>query len=112
MRDIQGLLARVFNVCMVVSGAAVASRIKFDRFAEPDYYMPFVAFSAAFSLALFPGFGVYESWSGRGKLKLARRLSPAWLAVQACALALMFSLHLLDDVSRRWFATGARSPQA
>ncbi|RZF24871.1 undecaprenyl-phosphate glucose phosphotransferase [Paraburkholderia sp. UYCP14C] len=104
MRDIQALLARVFDVGMVVGGATVASRIRFDYFAEPGYYVPFVAFSAAFSLALFPGFGVYESWRGRGKLILACRVSLAWLVVQACALVLMFSLHRLDDVSRLWFA--------
>jgi Undecaprenyl-phosphate glucose phosphotransferase len=65
--------------------------------------MPFVPFSAAFSLALFPGFGVYESWRGRSKLVLASRVSLAWVVVQACALVLMFSLHRLDDVSRLWF---------
>ncbi|WP_321798094.1 undecaprenyl-phosphate glucose phosphotransferase [Caballeronia sp. J97] len=103
MRDIQGLLARLFDVCMVVCGAGVASLIRFDHITEPDYYMPFVAFSAAFSLALFPGFGVYESWRGRSKLVLSSRVSLAWLVVQTCALVLMFSLHRLDQVSRLWF---------
>jgi Undecaprenyl-phosphate glucose phosphotransferase len=104
MRDIQGLLARLFDVGMVVLGAAIASRIRFDRIGGPDYYMPFAAFSAAFSLTLFPSFGVYESWRGRSKLVLASRVSLVWLVVQACALVLMFSLHRLDQVSRLWFA--------
>jgi Undecaprenyl-phosphate glucose phosphotransferase len=104
MRDFQGLLARLFDVVMVVGGATVASRIRFDSIAEPGYYMPFVAFAAAFSLVLFPGFGVYESWRGRSKLVLASHVSLAWLVVQACVLVLMFSLHRIDDVSRLWFA--------
>jgi Undecaprenyl-phosphate glucose phosphotransferase len=66
--------------------------------------MAFVAFAAAFSLALFPGFGVYQSWRGRSKLQLACQVSLGWLVVQGCALALMFSLHRLDYVSRLWFA--------
>ncbi|SPB17115.1 sugar transferase [Caballeronia novacaledonica] len=104
MRDFQGLLARLFDVAMVVSGATIASRIRFDNIAEPAYYMPFVAFAAAFSLVLFPGFGVYESWRGRSKIVLTSHVSLAWLVVQACVLVLMFSLHRLDDVSRLWFA--------
>ncbi|SAK81241.1 sugar transferase [Caballeronia pedi] len=104
MRDIQGLLARFFDIAMVVGGATIASRIRFDNVAEPGYYMPFVAIAAAFALVLFPGFGVYESWRGRSKVVLASRVSLAWLVVQACVLVLMFSLHRLDDVSRLWFA--------
>ncbi|BCQ29861.1 undecaprenyl-phosphate glucose phosphotransferase (plasmid) [Caballeronia sp. NK8] len=104
MRDIQGLLARFFDIAMVVGGATIASRIRFDNVAEPGYYMPFVAIAAAFALVLFPGFGVYESWRGRSKVVLASHVSLAWLVVQACVLVLMFSLHRLDDVSRLWFA--------
>ena len=50
----------------------------------------FVAFSAAFALALFPAFGVYESWRGRSKIALVGQVSLAWLTVQSCALVLMY----------------------
>jgi Undecaprenyl-phosphate glucose phosphotransferase len=104
MRDIQGLLARLFDVVMVVSGAAIASTFRLEQVTEAGLYMSFAAFSAAFSLLLFPGFGLYESWRGRSKLVLASRVSLVWLIVQACVLVLMFSLHRLDQVSRLWFA--------
>ncbi|SAL00625.1 sugar transferase [Caballeronia calidae] len=104
MRDLQGLLARLFDVLMIVGGAAVASQIRFEYIEAHSYSMAFVAFAAAFSLALFPGFGVYQSWRGRSKLQLACQVSLGWLVVQGCALALMFSLHRLDYVSRLWFA--------
>ncbi|GJH09299.1 undecaprenyl-phosphate glucose phosphotransferase [Caballeronia novacaledonica] len=104
MRDLQGLLARLFDVVMIVGGAAVASQIRFEYIEAHTYSMAFVAFAAAFSLALFPGFGVYQSWRGRSKLQLACQVSLGWLVVQGCALALMFSLHRLDYVSRLWFA--------
>jgi Undecaprenyl-phosphate glucose phosphotransferase len=104
MRDLQGLLARLFDVVMIVGGAAVASQIRFEYIEAHTYSVAFVAFAAAFSLALFPGFGVYQSWRGRSKLQLACQVSLGWLVVQGCALALMFSLHRLDYVSRLWFA--------
>ena len=104
MRDLQGLLARLFDVLMIVGGAAVASQIRFEYIEAHTYSLAFVAFAAAFSLALFPSFGVYQSWRGRSKLQLACQVSLGWLVVQGCALALMFSLHRLDYVSRLWFA--------
>ncbi|SAK70677.1 sugar transferase [Caballeronia hypogeia] len=104
MRDFEGLLARLFDVCVIVGGAAVASQIRFEYIEAHTWSVAFVAFAAAFSLALFPGFGVYQSWRGRSKLQLACQVSLGWLVVQGCALVLMFSLHRLDYVSRLWFA--------
>ncbi|MBN3818557.1 undecaprenyl-phosphate glucose phosphotransferase, partial [Paraburkholderia sp. Se-20369] len=64
----------------------------------------FVAFSCAFALALFPAFGVYQSWRGRSLLRLAGQLALAWLIVQGAALVVTFSLHRTGIVSRLWFA--------
>lgn len=73
MRDLQGLLARLFDVLMIVGGAAVASQIRFEYIEAHTYSVAFVAFAAAFSLALFPGFGVYQSWRGRSSSSLPAR---------------------------------------
>ena len=104
MRDFQALFVRLFDVAMIVCGAAVASQIRFEHVAEQNFQVTFVALSAAFSLALFPGFDVYESSRGRSALGLVSQVSLGWLVVQGCAIALMFSLHRLDYVSRLWFA--------
>lgn len=104
MRYLEGLLARLFDVSMVICGAATASKVRFDYIAAHDYSAAFVALSAAFALTLFPGFGVYESWRGRGKIMLASQVALAWLVVQGCALVLIFSVHRIDHVSRLWFA--------
>ena len=98
------LAARVLDVVLVVSGAYFASQIRFDDIGQRSFYYAFVAFAAAFALALFPAFGVYESWRGRSKMGLAGQVSLAWLTVQTCALVLMFTLHRSDFVSRLWFA--------
>jgi Undecaprenyl-phosphate glucose phosphotransferase len=103
MRLITGLLARLFDVAMILAGAFVASQIRFDAGSQRSFYLAFVAFAAAFSLAVFPALGVYESWRGRSKRALAGHVALGWLVVQACALALMFSLHRIDFVSRLWF---------
>jgi FlaA1/EpsC-like NDP-sugar epimerase len=102
MRGITDLLARVFDVAMIVLGAIVASQIRFDDISQRSFYPAFVAFAAALALALFPMFGVYESWRGRSKAALTGRVALSWLIVQVCALALMFSLHRIDFVSRLW----------
>jgi Undecaprenyl-phosphate glucose phosphotransferase len=98
------LLARLFDVAMIVAGALVASQIRFDDVSQRSFYLAFVAFAAAFSLAVFPALGVYESWRGRSKSALAGQVALSWLIVQACAMVLMFSLHRIDFVSRLWFA--------
>ncbi|MBW8835586.1 Undecaprenyl-phosphate glucose phosphotransferase [Burkholderia sp. OAS925] len=104
MRRFQDLLARMFDVALVLVGAAVASQIRFDYLAQSGFYWALVMFAAAFALAIFPAFGVYESWRGRSKLALAGQVSLAWLIVQGSALVLMYSLHRSDFVSRLWFS--------
>jgi Undecaprenyl-phosphate glucose phosphotransferase len=104
MRKFQDLLARIFDVSLVLTGATVASQIRFDYIGQSGFYWVLVMFSAAFALAIFPAFGVYESWRGRSKLGLAGQVSLAWLIVQAFALVLMYSLHRSDFVSRLWFS--------
>jgi Undecaprenyl-phosphate glucose phosphotransferase len=103
MRGMTNLLARMFDVAMIVAGALVASQIRFDDVSQRSFYLAFVAFAAAFSLAVFPALGVYESWRGRSKSALAGQVALSWLIVQACAMVLMFSLHRIDFVSRLWF---------
>lgn len=104
MRLITGLLARLFDVGMIAAGACAALHIRFDDVSQQGFYLAFVPFAAALSLVVFPALGVYESWRGRSEKALAGRLALGWLAVQVCAMAMMFSLHRVDLVSRLWFA--------
>jgi Undecaprenyl-phosphate glucose phosphotransferase len=103
MRVLIGLLARLFDIAIIVGGAFFASRLRFDDLAQATFYQALVAFSAALALAVFQAFGIYESWRGRSKRVLARQLALSWIIVQACAMILMFSLHRIDFVSRLWF---------
>jgi len=104
MLRLEGLLARALDVALVFAGAMLASQIRFDAVAQEDFYDLFVVLSAAFTLALFPAFGIYESWRGRSKLGLAGQVALAWVLVQICGVVVMFALHRADIVSRLWFA--------
>ncbi|KDB09692.1 Undecaprenyl-phosphate glucose phosphotransferase [Burkholderia sp. lig30] len=103
MFGLQGVLARVFDVVLIVAGSLVASQFRFQMLSDGRYDSALVTLAVALSLVLFPAFGVYESWRGRSMLRLAGRFSLAWIVVQACAIVLMFTLHRADVVSRLWF---------
>lgn len=100
----QGLLARILDISLIVGGAVAASQIRFEDLTGNHVDTGFIAFAAAFALALFPVFGVYQSWRGRSMLRLISQISLAWLVAQSCGLILMFSLHRTDLISRLWFA--------
>ncbi len=106
MRDLQGLLARMFDVAlMIVCGAAVASHMRFDNIGHRRLYG-----SRSWRLprrsrsVLFPGFGVYESWRGRSKRVLAGQVRLRGSSCRRARSMVMFSLHRIDFVSRLWFA--------
>ncbi|CAE6854282.1 undecaprenyl-phosphate glucose phosphotransferase [Paraburkholderia domus] len=99
----QGLLARVLDISLIVGGAITASQIRFEDLTVRHVDTAFIAFAAAFALALFPVFGVYQSWRGRSVLRLTGQICLAWLVTQGCGLVLMFSLHRTDFISRLWF---------
>lgn len=104
MLGIQGLLARLVDVVLVVAGAVLASHIRFEDLVQSRLDGAFITFSVAFALASFPVFGLYESWRGRSMRRLIGQVSLAWLVVQVCGVLLMFSLHRTDFISRLWFA--------
>jgi Undecaprenyl-phosphate glucose phosphotransferase len=104
MAGFQGVFARAVDVALIVGGGALASRIRFEELADAHSPAAFIAFAAAFALAVLPAFDIYESWRGRSTLHHAGQLLLAWLVVQACGVALMFVLHQTVLISRLWFA--------
>jgi Undecaprenyl-phosphate glucose phosphotransferase len=104
MRDLQGLLARLFDVAIIIATAVLASHMRFEDWAHRSFTDAFALLTAAFALVMLPVFGVYESWRGRSKWLLAGQVALAWIVVQACALMVMFALRQIDFVPRLWFA--------
>ncbi|HDR9204238.1 undecaprenyl-phosphate glucose phosphotransferase [Burkholderia vietnamiensis] len=103
MFGLQGMMARLVDIAVIVAGSLLASQFRYQTVSESHFDSALVTFSIAFALVLFPAFGVYESWRGRSMLRLSGKISLAWFAVQACGIVLMFSLHRSDVISRLWF---------
>ncbi|WP_439672239.1 Putative colanic acid biosysnthesis UDP-glucose lipid carrier transferase [Cupriavidus necator] len=53
-------------------------------------------------LAVFPAFGIYESWRGRSQMALGLRLCAAWSLVFIVGLMTAFLMHQIGAVSRVW----------
>jgi Undecaprenyl-phosphate glucose phosphotransferase len=104
MLGIQGLMARLVDVVLIVAGAVLASHIRLEDLVQSRIDGAFITFAVAFALVSFPVFSLYESWRGRSMLRLIGQVSLAWMVVQACGLVLMFSLHRTDFISRLWVA--------
>ena len=102
--SVQGAAARTVDLMVIVFGAVLAAHFRFDAVVNARLDASVVAFSSAFSLMLFPMFGVYQSWRGRSLFRLAGQLALAWLIAQAGALVVTFTLHRSEAVSRLWFA--------
>ncbi|SIO03613.1 undecaprenyl-phosphate glucose phosphotransferase [Paraburkholderia phenazinium] len=104
MPGLQGLIARLVDVALIVAGAMLAAHVRYEDFGQNRLDAAFITFSAAFALATFPVFGLYDSWRGRSMVSLVGKLALAWIVVQLCGLALMFCVHRTDFISRLWFA--------
>ncbi|RKT99085.1 undecaprenyl-phosphate glucose phosphotransferase [Burkholderia sp. Nafp2/4-1b] len=102
--SVQGAATRTVDLVLIVFGAVLAAHCRFDAVVNARLDTTVVAFSSAFSLTLFPMFGVYQSWRGRSLFRLAGQLALAWLIAQGGALVVTFTLHKSDAVSRLWFA--------
>ncbi|MEQ5838201.1 undecaprenyl-phosphate glucose phosphotransferase [Paraburkholderia acidicola] len=96
--------ARCLDALFVIAGALIAHWL---RFATPielsDEEKLLIAFNCVFTLLLFPGFGVYDTWRGKALPSMLARVASAWLVVVAAGLVLVFTLHRMDALSRLWF---------
>ncbi|MGF6774156.1 Undecaprenyl-phosphate glucose phosphotransferase [Paraburkholderia sp. GAS199] len=99
------LAVRVLDVVWIVVCARIASLLRFDELSPQAVDTALVTFAAAFTLVVFPVFGIYQSWRGRSILRLVAQVIFAWVAVQLCVLVLLFGLHRTDSISRLWFVT-------
>ena len=100
--EMESVLARLLDVMLVALGAALASLLFKTGTAHSSLEGAFVALDMALAILLLPLFGIYDSWRGRSKWRLAFNIVFGWIAVQLCGLAIMFLLHRTALVSRLW----------
>jgi lipopolysaccharide/colanic/teichoic acid biosynthesis glycosyltransferase len=99
---VESVLARLFDMMLIALGAAVASLLFTPDAGYRTLESNLEVFDMALALLLLPWFGVYDSWRGRSKWRLAINVVFGWLVVQACGLVMMFLLHRAALMSRLW----------
>ncbi|RQH02200.1 undecaprenyl-phosphate glucose phosphotransferase [Paraburkholderia dinghuensis] len=109
---IQGLLARILDLSLIVACARLAVRLHPPTQVSPEVVSAFVLFACAFAMAGFPVFGVYQSWRGRSAVRFLSHVTLAWGSVAALTLVMAFAAHITDLVSRLWFTSWVGSTAA
>ena len=107
MLTFNGLLARLLDVALILSGAALGWYIRSSGLTPAASATAVAAstatFSAAISLALFAAAGAYKTQPARSLATLVGQILFAWLATQICTVLVIYSIHRVDLISRLWF---------
>ena len=103
------LIARITDPLLVVLSAFIAYAIKFQTFdwAMPSEYRISIVFAFFCTLMIFPFFGIYTSWRGRGIFTQARMVLLAWVSVIVFMVILLFVFRVSEGYSRGWLALWA-----
>jgi Undecaprenyl-phosphate glucose phosphotransferase len=105
--EVLGALSRMTDMALIALGALCVSRVLLRHGMPASIDTVLVAFAVAFTLIVFPLFGIYRSWRGRSMLRLSVRVALAWIAVLACAFVMSSMLHASRTVSPLWEACWA-----
>jgi Undecaprenyl-phosphate glucose phosphotransferase len=106
MLKLNGILNRLFDVLLILIGAALAYQIRFSDSATSGTAAigaSTTAFSVALSLGVFHAFRVYDDQSKKSLGSLLGQITMAWATTQLCGLLVTFYIHRADLVSRLWF---------
>ncbi|WP_322091618.1 sugar transferase [Paraburkholderia bannensis] len=101
------LFHRAIDIALIVLGAFGALHLNLSL---PDVGVAhhrldptLVAFVAALALSVFPACDTYPARGSRSVMSIASRTAFAWIAVQLCALALLYAIHRDHMLSMPWF---------
>lgn len=100
------LLSRFVDPFIILVAAFVSYgfRFGFSDLDLPKDYRALVMFSVLSTMLVFPLFGIYNSWRGRGLLHQARRIMSAWFSVVTLIIISLFVLKISAGFSRMWLA--------
>lgn len=100
------LFHRAIDIALIVLGAFGALHLNLslpDVGAAHRLDPTLVAFVAALALSVFPACDTYPARGSRSVMSIASRTAFAWIAVQLCALALLYAIHRDHMLSLPWF---------
>lgn len=86
----------------VAAFVAYGLRFSFSEMDLPKDYRILVLFSILCTVLIFPMFGMYDSWRGKGLLSQARAIMMAWLTVGILIIVILFVLKISAGFSRLW----------
>ena len=105
--SILALVARVVDLVGVLLGGVLAYVIRFDGLQNglfiPDNYRLVLILGTLLSAVIFPFFGMYRSWRGRGWLQQLQILSFSWLTVVVALIVIGVAFKANLEYSRQWF---------
>jgi len=96
--------ARVIDVIVLGAAGALSFMIRFPAsgLEMPARYGLLLLYGCVLSVALFPLFGLYDSWRGASLIRLAGRSLFAWAAVFSLILMTLVALKQSQEFSRLW----------
>ncbi len=101
------LVTRLVDLVSVLLGGILAYAIRFDGFQSglsiPDNYRLVLVLGTLLGAVIFPFFGIYRSWRGRGWLQQLQILSFAWLSVVMALIVIGVAFKANLEYSRQWF---------
>ncbi|MFP3502674.1 sugar transferase [Burkholderia sp. SIMBA_062] len=104
IRSRSSVMPRIVDLSMIVSGAIVPVAVGIDAEANAQVDGMPVALAAAFSLSVFPAFGLYAHDRRRSATRLLSSTVVAWGVVQGCCVALLLALNPEPTLPSAWFA--------
>ena len=98
------LFSRFSDPVAVVVAALISYglRFSFTDFSLPQGYKFLILFAAIIVVLVFPLFGIYNSWRGKGLLHQAKKIVLAWLTVAMSIIVILFVFKISADFSRLW----------
>jgi len=100
-------ISRVVDLASVLLGGILAYALRFDGFQNglsiPDNYRLVLILGTLLGAVIFPFFGMYRSWRGRGWFQQLQILSFAWLTVVVALIVIGVAFKANLEYSRQWF---------
>lgn len=90
------------DVCMIVLGAMCAHLLRFGAFIVSAHYRAPSLLAVVLALAIFPAFGLYDSWRGRHPIEVIRAVTFAWISTLLGLILVGFLLKESNHYSRIW----------
>ena len=96
------IVIRLFDLIIVIAGGVFAYYYRFGNFNLGTRYETAIIVGILLSALIFPSFGLYHSWRGKGLFKHLWVVTLAWLCISFLLVMISFSVKAGSNYSRIW----------